>query len=167
MRTASTTASYFNEFVERKNELAGAKETVTEVQFEDLHSAIYREGELLAASRGDIAGIVRSTGILAAGVTANRPAFATDAATNTRLAAVGFREDQSRYHVVVLAPLHELTGQLSRLRRIFLFGIPAALLLAAAGGFFLAHKSLARVVQISEQTRRGEGYIREPPEPLV
>ncbi len=42
LRTASATASYFNEFVERKNELAGAKETVLEVQFEDLHSAIYR-----------------------------------------------------------------------------------------------------------------------------
>jgi heavy metal sensor kinase len=154
LRTASATASYFNEFVERKNELAGAKETVLEVQFEDLHSAIYREGELLATSRPDIAGIVRATRILVEGVTADQPVFATDTRTGTRLVAVGFREDQNRYHVVVLQPLRELTEQLVRLRRIFLFGIPAALLMAAAGGFFLAHKSLERVVQITNQTQR-------------
>jgi heavy metal sensor kinase len=154
LRTAMATTNYFNEFVERKNEAAGALETVKELQFEELRTAIYREGVLLAASGDDIPRIIQGCGILSADGTGNRPTFATDTRRGLRMVAAGFREENRRYVVVVLAPLSELTGQLARMRRIFFIALPAALLLAAAGGSLLAKKSLEPVVRISDQTQR-------------
>jgi heavy metal sensor kinase len=151
LRTAMATNGYFNEFVERKNEAAGALETVKELQFEELRTAIYKEGDLLAASGSDIPEIIQRSGIL--GVP-KRPAFATDARKGLRLVGVGFQEDHRSYVVVVIEPLHELTGQLARVRRIFFIGLPAALLFAAAGGSLLAKKSLEPVVEICDQTQR-------------
>ena len=151
---ASVTASYFNEFVERGNEAAGARETVNELRFEELHTAIYREGQLLAATDLQTPRIVAAAGVLARGVDGDHPAIVTDARGGNRMAAVSFREDQSRYVIVLLEPLLELTIQLGRMRKIFFFGIPGALLLAALGGYLLAQKNLQPIVRISEQTRR-------------
>jgi len=154
LRTAMATTNYFNEFVERKNEAAGALETVKELQFEELRTAIYREGVLLAASGNEIPPIIQGAGILSANGGSDHPSFATDTRRGLRMVAAGFREENRRYVVVVLAPLRELTGQLARMRRIFFIALPAALLLAAAGGSLLAKKSLEPVVRISDQTQR-------------
>jgi len=58
------------------------------------------------------------------------------------------------YLVVVSQPLETVTDELAMLRRVFLVAVPLALLLAGLGGFFLARKSLAPVVAMSEQARQ-------------
>jgi heavy metal sensor kinase len=57
------------------------------------------------------------------------------------------------YLIVVSQPLETVTEELAMLRRVFMVAIPLALLLAGLGGFFLARKSLAPVVAMSEQAR--------------
>ncbi|MBO0859013.1 MAG: HAMP domain-containing protein [Chloracidobacterium sp.] len=58
------------------------------------------------------------------------------------------------YLIVVSQPLVTITEELAMLRREFMVAIPLALLLAGLGGFFLARKSLAPVVAMSEQARK-------------
>ncbi|HEY6403692.1 MAG TPA: HAMP domain-containing protein, partial [Blastocatellia bacterium] len=60
----------------------------------------------------------------------------------------------SPYLIVVSQPLETITEELGMLRRVFMIAIPLAILLAGLGGFFLARKSLAPVVTMSEQARR-------------
>ena len=153
-RTATSTVNYFTEFVERKNELGGAQETVKELQVGELRTAILREGKLLASSGPDVLEIMQATGVPARLDAATQPFLATDSGGRQRLSVVPFQEGGTRYAVVVIEPLQELSMQLGRMRRIFFIGIPAALLLAAAGGFLLAKKSLEPVVRISRQAER-------------
>lgn len=56
--------------------------------------------------------------------------------------------------VMVSQPLEPVEEELELLLRIFAAAVPIALLLAGAGGWFLAHKSLAPVVAMSEQARQ-------------
>ncbi|MBO0727585.1 MAG: HAMP domain-containing protein, partial [Blastocatellia bacterium] len=58
------------------------------------------------------------------------------------------------YLIVVSQPLETVTEELATLRRVFMVAIPLALLVAGLGGFFLARKSLAPVVAMSEQARQ-------------
>jgi heavy metal sensor kinase len=57
------------------------------------------------------------------------------------------------YLIVVSQPLETITEELALLGRVFMIAIPLALLLAGLGGFFLARKSLAPVVAMSERAR--------------
>ncbi len=56
--------------------------------------------------------------------------------------------------IVVAESSDALTAELAILRNIFLLAIPAVLLLAGLGGWFLARKTLAPVVSMSESARR-------------
>jgi heavy metal sensor kinase len=58
------------------------------------------------------------------------------------------------YLIAVSQPLETVTGGLAMLRSVFLIAVPLALLLAGLGGSFLARKSLAPVVVMSEQARQ-------------
>ncbi|HEY7180679.1 MAG TPA: ATP-binding protein [Blastocatellia bacterium] len=58
------------------------------------------------------------------------------------------------YLIVVSQPLETVTEELAMLRRVFMVAIPLALLVAGLGGFFLARKSLAPVVEMSEHARQ-------------
>ena len=77
------------------------------------------------------------------------PFFSTDSKTNKRLVATSFQVDSTSYTVAALEPMLELTENLRHLREIVLFALPAALLLAAVGGYLLPGKSLHPVVTIS------------------
>jgi heavy metal sensor kinase len=57
-------------------------------------------------------------------------------------------------YVVISEPLTELAAELNLLRGIFYIAVPTALALAGFGGWFLARKSLAPVVVMSEGARR-------------
>jgi two-component system, OmpR family, sensor kinase len=63
-------------------------------------------------------------------------------------------ETNPPYLIVVSQPLETVTEELAMLRRVFLIAVPLALLLAGLGGFFLARKSLAPVVAMSERARQ-------------
>jgi heavy metal sensor kinase len=154
MRTAASTANYFTEFVERKNEIGGAVETVKELQFGELQTAILREGKVLAASTPQVTQAAASTNILAQIKPAGKPVYATESGTEARLVAMPFQVSQVQYAVVVLEPMRDLKAQFVRMREIFFLGLPAALLLTAVGGFMLARKTLQPVVDISNQAER-------------
>ena len=151
LRTAQSISNYFAEFVERKNLAGGARETVNELQFERLGTAIYSGGQLLAAIKPDTVAAVTSTGILSTLAPARGPSFATDVPGSKRLVGLVGSEGGVTYQVVVVEPLDGLWGQLARVRRIIFVGLPAALLLAAIGGYMLVRKSLQPVLTISEQ----------------
>ncbi len=154
LRTAQAVGNYFSEFAERKNAIGGAKETVRELKLERLSTAIFRGDELLAASGEDITAGIEATRILRDLPPGRGFAFATEPHLNKRLVVVPFQAEGVGYTVGVLESLDELEGQIGRMRAIILFGLPAALALAAIGGFLLARKSLEPVVTISEQADR-------------
>ncbi|MGE0133181.1 MAG: sensor histidine kinase [Blastocatellales bacterium] len=56
--------------------------------------------------------------------------------------------------IMVSQPLEPVEEELELLLSIFAYAVPIALLLAGGGGWFLAHKSLAPVVTMSERARR-------------
>jgi two-component system OmpR family sensor kinase len=68
--------------------------------------------------------------------------------------AYRFSADGHRYMLVVLRSLHPQKEMLEEIRQTFTWVIPLAILLAAAGGYFLARKSLAPVVAMSAQAGR-------------
>jgi heavy metal sensor kinase len=154
LRTAQATADYFMEFAERKNAAGGARETIRELRLGKLGVAIFQGKEFLAASSDEIRSAVSSTKLLSALNGSGDSAFTTNPKTNSRLVAVSFQEDSVSYTVVALESMLGLTEQLARLRRAILFALPAALFLAALGGFAVAGKTLRPVVAISEQTQR-------------
>lgn len=57
------------------------------------------------------------------------------------------------YKLILLQSIHSQQELLEGIRNTFLFAIPVALLLASAGGFFLARKSLAPVAAMATQAR--------------
>lgn len=62
--------------------------------------------------------------------------------------------DHQTYVIVVSQRLSGVSEDLAGLRGIFLATVPAALLLAGVGGWFLARKSLAPVSEMSQSARR-------------
>ena len=154
LRTARATSTYFSEFVERKNVAQGARETILEMKLEKLSAAIFQDNQLLAASSDDITTAIASARLLPDPQQGQAPTFATDSKMNKRLVVLPFQAEGGDYTVALLGSLDELCGQIGRIRSIILFGLPAALLLAAAGGFLVARKSLEPVITISEQAER-------------
>jgi heavy metal sensor kinase len=85
------------------------------------------------------------------------PCFATVAGfgeEGARLAMLRLSSGENPYFIVLAQPLHETVEQLEALARVFYLAVPAALLLAGAGGLLLAKKSLAPVAAMSEQAAR-------------
>jgi heavy metal sensor kinase len=67
---------------------------------------------------------------------------------------VRITEADAPYLIVVIQPMSAITRELDVLSQVLLIAVPLALLLAGLGGFFLARKSLAPVVAMSEQARQ-------------
>jgi heavy metal sensor kinase len=63
-------------------------------------------------------------------------------------------KDAGTYQFITTAPMDPVEAQLAGLRQTFFFAIPLALLAAAVGGFLLARKSLAPVVEMSDTASR-------------
>src|SRR5262249_16876582 len=55
---------------------------------------------------------------------------------------------------VATHPLGDVAAQLSSIRRLFYIALPGALLIAGLGGFLMAKKSLAPVMEMSDQAER-------------
>jgi heavy metal sensor kinase len=79
-----------------------------------------------------------------------------------RVFATGTRLGGMTLTVVTIQPMGERRAALERVRRAFLLAIPVALLLAGAGGYLLARRSLAPVVSMSALAERiGTGNLHE------
>jgi heavy metal sensor kinase len=61
------------------------------------------------------------------------------------------------YEVMVLAPMDSVSNELRVVRRVLYFALPLLLLVAGAGGFLLAGRSLRPLERMKEQARRITG----------
>lgn len=91
----------------------------------------------------------------------NSPTQGHDVLQNLAGAKGGYRALARRfsargrpYTLAIVQSLHPQKEMLEGIREIFAWVIPLALLLAGAGGYFLARKSLAPVVAMSAQAKR-------------
>jgi heavy metal sensor kinase len=84
------------------------------------------------------------------------PVYATlsDGDNESRALARTLRTSDRRYTLVVLRPLDEQEDIIEGSRGALLVGVPLALALASIGGYFLARKSLAPIVAMSEMAAR-------------
>jgi two-component system, OmpR family, sensor kinase len=154
-RTAQTTANNFSEWTERKDIVGGAEDTVMELRLDNVGAAIFRGSELLAANNSEVTDAIASTAILSHLTSSGQPVvFATDRGKQKRLVARSFQVKGTDFSIVMMEPLGELILQLGRIRRIILFGLPAALVMVAVGGFILAKKTLQPVMTISRHAER-------------
>jgi len=72
---------------------------------------------------------------------------------NLRVAVVPLSPNGQTGFAAVAEPLSVIDEALLRLRRAFLAGVPLILLLASAGGYFLARKSLSPISLMNRQTQ--------------
>lgn len=73
---------------------------------------------------------------------------------NLRVAVIPLSGNQELGFAAVAEPLAVIDEALRRLRRDFFAGVPLILLLASAGGYFLARKTLSAIALMNRQTRR-------------
>jgi heavy metal sensor kinase len=71
-----------------------------------------------------------------------------------RLYADRVKSGESKYVVVITHSLYEQDEALEQARRVFYAAVPLALIVASLGGYFLARKSLAPVVEMGERAAR-------------
>ncbi len=75
----------------------------------------------------------------------------TDAKGGFRLHSRPFSLDDAPVRVTAVYPLHDVGAVLDRIRRAFLIVIPLLLVSAAAGGYFLARRSLSPVTAMAQR----------------
>lgn len=154
LRSAQEMAKYFGKTGQGNNMEEGAKQTLRELREGRESAAIFREGQLLAADDDDVLRAAASTKILSTVSREGNAAFVTDPRADRRLAVMPFQVDHVRYAIAVFEPLDKLEAEIGQMRDVILFGLPAALILAAAGGSFLARQSLKPMMAISEQAEQ-------------
>jgi heavy metal sensor kinase len=154
----ATAAEFQSEIKEYNGDAAtGAVETLKELQFPNIYTAIFADNQVLASNFPDDPQFVFPHELL-------NPARAGDSISfrtvngfgeeGVRLAMLPVKANDRDYSVAVAEPLRDLVEQIEAIRRIFFIGLPATLLIAGVGGFLLAKKSLSPVVEMSEQAKR-------------
>jgi heavy metal sensor kinase len=153
---AQATATEFQtEVAENSGDtVAGASETLRELQLPNAYTAIFDRERLLASNYPEQQTPTREFLFAASNRGriwfGNIDGFGEEGARATLMPVeIGDGE----YFVVVAEPLHEMAEQIKVIRRIFYFGLPTTLLIAGISGFLLAKKSLSPVVEMSDQAR--------------
>ena len=144
--TAQTVASAYVEELAEQHSLAKAGEVVLlELTFPNRYvEVIDNAGQPIAWSKN-------LTGKTFALPSVNSGVVTVD---GLRAAVVPLSADQNLGFAVVAEPLSVIEDGLRELRRNFFAGVPLVLLLASAGGYFLARKSLAPIASMNSQTQR-------------
>ena len=144
--TAQTVASAYVEELAEQHSIAKAGEVVLlELTFPNRYvEVIDNTGQPLAWSRN------------LSGKTFAIPSATSGVVTveGLRAAVVPLSAEQNLGFAVVAEPLSVIDDGLRQLRRNFFAGVPLVLLLASAGGYFLARKSLAPIASMNSQTQR-------------
>ncbi len=122
---------------------------------------IYDSQGQLAANKPAVTGAALTLSLPLAANISDNVSFATlpikqndKAEMRVARQAIHLKADSSPYFIIVAQPLESLTAELILVRKIFYLVVPLALLLAGAGGWLLARKSLAPVVEMSAQARQ-------------
>ena len=152
--TAQTVASAYLEELGEVHSVAKAGETVlAELSFPDRHVQLTDSNGLRLASSGNLTGstITIPDATLAQ---ARERGVAHVTANGLRVAVVPLSSDRTLGFAEVGEPLSVVEDGLRELRRDLFLGVPLVLLLASAGGYFLARKSLAPIASMNSQTQR-------------
>ncbi|HWB97208.1 MAG TPA: ATP-binding protein, partial [Bryobacteraceae bacterium] len=128
--------------------IPAAQEALVELRLPATTLAFYAGGRLLAAARPEH---FRNVSLPSQAAYRTIPDFGRHGA---RLLLMPFRAGSEDGHVAAFRPLDSVAAQLQELRQVFYLGLPLALLLAGAGGYLLAAKSLAPVVAMTDQAER-------------
>ncbi|MEK6303525.1 MAG: ATP-binding protein [Acidobacteriota bacterium] len=155
---AQATASEFLSEIKEFNGDAGlgAAETLNELRLPNVYTAICADDRILASNLPE-AQEPSLRQVTASERSNDQTSFRTMEGfgeEGARMVVLPLEAGGKRYFVAVAEPLLGLVEQVALIRRIFYVGFPATLLVAAIGGFLLARKSLAPVLEMSEQAQR-------------
>jgi len=152
--TAQTVASaYLEELGETHSQSTAGKVVLAEITFPNRYVQLTDSAGNPIAASANLAG---STIAIPAQVLAEGRArgFSHASVNGVRVTVVPLSSDQTLGYAAVAEPLSVLEDGLSELRRDLFAGVLLVLLLASAGGYFLARKSLAPVASMNSQTQR-------------
>jgi len=152
--TAQTVASaYLEELGETHSQSTAGKVVLAEITFPNRYVQLTDSAGNPIAASANLAG---STIAIPAQVLADGRArgFSHATVNGVRVTVVPLSSDQTLGYAAVAEPLSVLEDGLSELRRDLFAGVLLVLLLASAGGYFLARKSLAPVASMNSQTQR-------------
>ena len=152
--TAQTVASaYLEELGETHSQSTAGKVVLAEITFPNRYVQLTDSAGNPIAASANLAG---STIAIPAQVLADGRArgFSHATVNGVRVTIVPLSSDQTLGYAAVAEPLSVLEDGLSELRRDLFAGVLLVLLLASAGGYFLARKSLAPVASMNSQTQR-------------
>lgn len=152
--TAQTVASaYLEELGETHSQSTAGKIVLAEITFPNRYVQLTDSAGNPIATSANLAG---STIAIPAQVLADGRArgFSHASVNGVRVTVVPLSSDQTLGYAAVAEPLSVLEDGLSELRRDLFAGVLLVLLLASAGGYFLARKSLAPVASMNSQTQR-------------
>lgn len=147
-----------HEIAEHEGKLPGEQSFISQVldtvyqdSFPGMSIAVYDAANLIAAKPG--AASVVPARPQSADLTVEYSRMQLDGEPQ-RIAAQAVDTEVGRYVFVAESSLLPVETELAKLRRIFYLSIPLALAATALGGFLLARKSLAPVVEMSEAADR-------------
>ena len=120
------------------------RESVKELRFRDYQFAVYAGDGRIIASTADV-----PAGIAPDPTLRFRDVASGDEISRVYSASLDLRG--VKYDLVVIHSLRDQSAFVRRLSNALLIGVPMTLLLAGLGGYFLARKSLAPVVEMSRQ----------------
>lgn len=152
--TAQTVASaYVEELGETHSQSQAGQLVLAEITFPNRYVQFTDNTGKPIASSPNLSG---STIAIPAPVLANVRAQGFSHATlnGLRLVVVPLSTDQTLGYAMVAEPLSVVEDGLRELRRDLYAGVSLVLLLASAGGYFLARKSLAPIASMNSQTQR-------------
>jgi len=152
--TAQTVASaYLEELGETHSQSIAGKVVLAEITFPNRYVQLSdNAGNPLAAS----ANLAGSTIAIPSSVFTDARArgFSHATVNGVRVTVVPLSSDQTLGYATVAEPLSAIEDGLRELRRDLFAGVLLVLLLASAGGYFLARKSLAPIASMNSQTQR-------------
>src|SRR5438067_8778554 len=170
---ADTANSLVSNFTAESNEEdqssdVAASEVTRAFQVNDRQAIVFDEaGNVLAASNPPTYAMGRSpwpstpalsqsAGEMLESASLSGRAFATlpGQREGIRAIAVTVNNKNKRYTIVVARSLHDQDEELEQARHALFIAVPLALLVASLGGYFLARKSLAPVVEMGDRAAR-------------
>ena len=154
-----TTTSLGHDLAEGQDVADAARSTSAELSSRQQMLAIYDGGGRLLAEGGrdeDLAIVLPASTDIPTDDVRLLTVVETDDDDRHRLAIrrVAIPPSRTEYVVVAGISLEPTDDELGSLRRILSYVVPIALLLAGAGGWFLARQSLAPVASMAERARR-------------
>jgi two-component system, OmpR family, sensor kinase len=156
----SIALSLLHERAEGETEAEAARSAVGEIRLLNQAMAIFdAQGRLLEEKTGPGGGHaglppIDQIPVGSPQLFTSRGENGNNAAQRVATLCVKINGARAAYLISVSQSLETVTDGLIILRRSFLIAVPLALLLAGLGGFFLARKSLAPVVEMSERARQ-------------